>query len=202
MPWKPDYITVAEASAYLQIPAGDTVDNVELQVWVTSASRAIDRYCNRQFGQLAAPAVRVYQRPAFYDPIEGLWCQEIDDVQDITAATVNGVAFASSGAVMLPRNAPADGLPWEAIGYPTMPLLTAPGAPVLSTLSMRWGWAAQPAQVGGACRLQVSRWNFRRSAPAGIAGSPDSGSEMRLLSRLDPDVKTTLLGLRRRRTVA
>jgi hypothetical protein len=202
MPWKPDYITVAQASAYLQIPVGDTVDDVELQVWVTSASRAIDRFCNRQFGQLAAPAARVYHRPAVYDATEGLWCLEIDDVQDITAATVNGVAFASSGAVMLPRNAPADGLPWEQIGFSSMPADTAPGAPVLATLSMRWGWATQPAQVGGAARLQVSRWNFRRNAPAGYAGSPDSGSEQRLFSKLDPDVKTTLLGLRRRRMVA
>jgi hypothetical protein len=201
MPWSPDYITVAEAAAYLHVPAGDTGDNTELQVWVTTASRAIDRYCNRQFGQLAAPAARVYGRPVVYDPVEGLWCREIDDVQDLTAMTVNSVAFAAAGAVMLPRNAPADGRPWTRIGYLSPPAMTYAGAPSVDTLSARWGWTAVPVQVTAAARLQVNRWNFRRDAPAGVAGSPDSGSELRLLARLDPDVKTTLLGLRRRRMV-
>lgn len=200
MAWKPDYVTLAAAKAYLRVP--DAVDDAQIQVWVTAASRAIDRYCRRQFGQLAAPAARVYRRAAAYNPVLGLWCLEIDDVQDVTGALVNGVAYASSGAVLLPDNAPADGRPWTRIGWAAQPACTAPGAPVLNTLTMRWGWSAQPAQVDAAAELQISRWNFRRDAPAGIAGSPESGSEVRLLDRLDPDVKTSLLGLRRRPWVA
>jgi hypothetical protein len=202
MPWKPDYLTVAQASAYLRIPGGDTVDDVELQVWVTTASRAIDDYCNRQFGQLAAPALRTYDDEPVYNPKLGLWVMEIDDLQDATGFLVNGVAYASSGATLLPRNAPADGLPWTRLGFATQPYGSYPGAPVTYGHTGRWGWSTQPTQVGAAMRLQINRWNFRRDSPAGIAGSPDSGSEMRLLNRLDPDVKTTLLGLRRRRKVA
>jgi hypothetical protein len=202
MPWKPDYLTVAQASAYLRIPAGDTLDDTELAAWVTTASRAIDEYCNRQFGQLAAPALRTYRRTPVYDPTLGLWCLEIDDLQDVTGFLVNGVAYASSGAVLLPSNAPADGVPWTRLGFTVQPYPSYPGAPVTNALTGRWGWSAQPAQVGSAMRLQIARWNFRRDAPSGIAGSPDSGSEMRLLNRLDPDVKTSLLGLRRRRMVA
>jgi hypothetical protein len=36
--------------------------------------------------------------------------------------------------------------------------------------------------------MQASRLLSRRDAPFGIAGSPEMGSEMRLLAKLDPDV--------------
>jgi len=65
----------------------------------------------------------------------------------------------------------------------------------------QWGWTAVPAQVPGAARIQLSRFDWRRDAPAGIAGSPDSGSEIRLLAKLDPDAIKALSGLARRRRV-
>jgi hypothetical protein len=195
--WKPDYITVVQLDAYLRVD--DTIDDAELAVWVTSASRAIDKRTNRQFGQLAAPAARTYRRTPFYDPTTGLWTLEIDDVQDVTGLTINGVPYASSGAVLLPDNAPADGEPWQRIGFVTWPYPSYPGMPMSNTLVGRWGWSAVPSQVIGAAKLQCSRWAARRDSPYGIAGSPDAGSEMRLLARLDPDVSTTLAGLSRRR---
>lgn len=190
MPWKPDYITLADLKLFLDI--SDAVDDVQLATWCTAASRAIDKKTNRQFGQLAAPAARTYRRPAGYDPEAGLWLVEVDDVQDLTGMTINGVAYASSGAVLLPDNAPGDGEPWQRLGftdYPTMPLVGV----------ARWGWSAVPAQVVGAAKLQANRWNSRRRSPLGVAGSPDQGSEIRLLAKLDPDVATTLTGLSRRR---
>ena len=199
MVWAPDYLTLAEAKAYLRVD--DTVDDAEISGWITAASRAIDKRCNRQFGQLAAPAARTYRRVPYYDPTTGLWQLDIDDLQDNTGLTVNGVAYAGSGAVLLPDNAPADGRPWTMLGVTTVPYQQFPGAPVTTVLSGRWGWAAVPVQVPAACKLQCSRWNKRRDSPYGIAGSPDSGSEMRLLAKLDPDVATTLAGLSRRRRV-
>lgn len=195
MPWKPDYITAADVAAFLRVY--DTVDNVEFGTWATAASRAIDKKCNRQFGQISTPAARVYRRPPAYDAVSGLWVLEIDDVQDLTGMLVNGVSFASSGASLLPDNAPADGEPWQRIGLPSYSY--NPGA--ATTITARWGWSAVPTQVVAAAKLQCSRWNARRDSPYGIAGSPDTGSEMRLLARLDPDVATTLAGLSRRRRV-
>ncbi len=189
MPWKPDYITAAEAAEYLRVE-----DDAELATWVTAASRAIDKRCNRQFGKLSAPAARTYRGPAAYDPESGLWLLEIDDVQDVTGLTVGGVAYALSGAALLPDNAPADGAPYERLAFTDYP-----GGPVV--VSALWGWTAVPAQVVGAARLQVSRWAARRDSPYGVAGSPENGSELRLLARLDPDVSTTLAGLSRRRKV-
>lgn len=199
MAWKPDYLTTAEAKAFLRIT--DAVDDVEIALWVTAASRAIDKRCNRQFGQLAAPAARTYRRVPYYDPATGLWVMEIDDLQDATGFTVNAVAYASSGAVLLPDNAPADGVPWTRLGFNVQPFAPSPGMPQTNVLVGRWGWSAVPSQVPAAGRLQVARWNARRDSPYGIAGSPDAGSEMRLYSKLDPDVATTLTGLCRRRQV-
>lgn len=199
MPWKPDYITTADLKAYLDVQ--DTVDDVQLATWCTAASRAIDRKTHRQFGQLAAPAARTYRRPALYNRETGLWQLEIDDVQDTTGLLVNGVAYASSGAVLLPDNAPDEGEPWERLGFTSCPTLSTPGSPVTNVITARFGWTAVPAPVIGAAKLQANRWNKRRRAPFGVAGSPEQGSEIRLLAKLDPDVATTLTGLSRRRRV-
>ncbi len=199
MPWSPDYITLPEGKAFLRV--ADALDDAEIGNWITAASRAIDARCNRQFGQLAAPAARVYRRPAVFDQISGLWIRQIDDTQTVTGMTVDGVAYASSGAVLLPDNAPADGLPWTSLGFPDMPELSYPGVPVAMTVVNRWGWTAFPVQVIAATKLQINRWNSRRDSPFGTAGSPAAGSEIRLLSKLDPDVAVTLAGLSRRRRV-
>jgi hypothetical protein len=199
MVWKPDYVTAVQVADYLRI--GDTVDNAQFGIWATAASRAIDRKTNRQFGQLAAPAARTYRQPAAYNLQTGLWELEIDDVQDVTGMLVGGVAYASSGAVLLPDNAPAESVPWQRLGFTSQPLTPTPGAPATLVVTARWGWTTVPTPVTGACYLQCARWSARRDAPFGIAGSPDQGSEMRLLARLDPDVATTLAGLSRRRRV-
>jgi hypothetical protein len=198
--WKPDYVTAQNVADYLRVD--DTVDNTQFATWATASSRAVDAATNRQFGQLAAPAARVYRRPPSYDPTTGLWLLEIDDVQDATGLLVNGVAYASSGALLLPDNAPGDGLPWERIGLSATPTMPGPGAPQLYTITAKFGWTAVPTQVPEACKLQCARWNARRDSPFGVAGSPEDGSQIRLLARLDPDVVKMLAGLSRRRKVA
>jgi len=199
--WAPDYLTLAALKSWLRVT--DTVDDAEFPTWITAASRAIDRACNRQFGQLAAPTAITYRRPPVLDLTTGLFVLQIHDLQTTTGMLINGTAFASyAGAVMLPEDAPMRGLPWTALGLTAWPTLSTPGAPITNIITAQYGWSAVPAQVTAAARLQVSRWNFRREAPAGTAGSPDQGSEIRLLAKLDPDVATTLSGLTRRRWVA
>lgn len=199
MVWKPDYVTAVGVQEYLRVD--DTADNAQFGIWATASSRAVDRKCNRQFGSIAAPAARTYRRPAVLNPASGLWELEIDDVQTAAGLLVGGVAYASSGAVLLPDNAPAEGVPWERLGFTSQPLTPTAGAPTTLVVTATWGWTAVPQQVVGACYLQSSRWAARRDSPLGIAGSPDQGSELRLLARLDPDVATTLTGLSRRRRV-
>jgi hypothetical protein len=198
MGWKPDYVTLAQMKTRFGIPDTDTQDDVEIQLWITSASRAVERVCRRQFGNATA-VTRTYRDRAVYSPDLGLWVLEIDDWQDTTGLTVNGTAYATSGAVLLPDNAPADGEPYTQLGFTSAPNCSAPGSPAATVLTGNPGWLAVPAQVPSAVRLQCARWNFRKQAPAGVAGSPEQGSEIRLLSKLDPDVETSLTGLARRR---
>lgn len=200
MVWKPDYATLAEGKGYLRIT--DTVDDAELAVAISAISRQIEDACNRQFGQLAAPAARTYRRAPVLNYETGLWELEIDDVQDATGLLVNGIAYASSGALLLPDNAPADGLPWTRIGVQSWPVASYPGAPISNVLTARWGWTAVPPPVPMAMRLQLNRIAFRRDAPQGVAGSPDQGSEIRLLAKLDPDAVALLGPVRRRRRAA
>jgi hypothetical protein len=192
MAWKPDYVDLSTAKAFLRI--GDTVDDAELSTVITAASRAVDNWCNRQFGQYAAAAARVYRRPAAYDRFSTLWFLEIDDVQDLTGLTVNGVAYASQTAVVQPDNAPGDQKPWTRLAF-----TSAPSGPV--TVVAKFGWASVPAGVITATKLVLNRWQARRGSPFGIAGSPEAGSELRLLAKLDPDAIMALKGLGRRKRV-
>jgi hypothetical protein len=61
-----------------------------------------------------------------------------------------------------------------------------------ATITVKWGWTAFPVPVVNAAKLQTARFVARRDSPYGIAGSPDQGSEMRLLARVDPDVAVIL----------
>jgi hypothetical protein len=186
----PDYITAAEAAAYLRID--DTVDDVELGLWVTAASRLIDSRCNRQFGLAAAPVARIYRQRPFYSPQYGLWLLDIDDVQTTTGFLVNGVAYASSGAILLPDDAPDLSVPWTTIGFPVQPADSYPGAPSTYALTLRPGWTTIPTQVKAACKLQVKFWADLR----------DKGGDVQTgMTRLEKGVAQSLAGLVRRRPV-
>lgn len=198
MVWKPDYVTLADAKGYLRI--ADTVDDTQLALWITAASRAVEKRCNRQFGAAAAPVARVYRRTPNYNPVSGLWELEVDDLMT-TPTLVGTTAWAAAGYTLLPDNAALEGVPWQRLGTANQPIMVSPGAPYPVQVTALWGWTTVPPQVQAAVLLQVARWYARRDSPLGVAGSPDLGSEIRLLARLDPDVSTTLAGLSRRRAV-
>lgn len=200
MTWKPDYLTLAAAKAYLRIT--DATDDAELSGAISAVSRLIDRAAHRQFGLLAAPAARTYRRLPLYNPGTGMWEMEIDDLQTTAGLLVNGVAYASSGAVLLPDEAPLENVPWTRVGFTTWPIPSFPGAPVTNVLFGSWGWTAFPEAVPAAAKLQLNRLGFRRDAPQGVAGSPDQGSEIRMLAKLDPDAVKLISTVRRRRTPA
>lgn len=194
MVWAPDYLTVEEAKSWLQI--SDAVDDDEIAGWCTTASRAIDARCNRQFGQIAEVApLQVHDEP-YYVAEWRRWLVDIEDLMTTTGLLIGGTAYGSQTAATLwPRDAAMKGRPWTALAYTTKPTWTTAGIEVTA----RWGWSSVPAQVAGACRLQVARFHTRRAAPLGVAGSPSEGSELRLLARLDPDVSVALAGLSRPR---
>lgn len=198
MAWQPDYLTVDAAARYLRID--DDADNDELADAIAAASRGIDDHCNRQFGKVAAATTFYYKARQDYDTRE--WRVDIDDLHSSAnlVVVVNGTTISSAGYELRPSNAVAKGKPYTLLAFTGgAEALPSGKEGEVAITSPNWGWPAVPTAVRMACKIQLSRVNWRRGAPAGIAGSPDSGSEIRLLAKLDPDAINALRGFRRSR---
>jgi hypothetical protein len=192
MAWAPDYITLTEAKANLRIPASDTADDADLALHITAASRNIDRFTNRQFGKVDALTARYYA--ASWDRDWRCWTVAIDDVHDGAGLEVafdgagDGTFTTELEFTLGPLSAPADGKPYEYVKITGSPRLTSiPDG--IRVRSAGFGWDAIPKPVKDGVHLQVNRFFVRRNSPYGVAGSPELGSEMRLLNKLDPDVE-------------
>ena len=185
MAWAPDYVTAADLKSFLRIT--DTADDAELALAITAASRAVDRHCHRQFGKVASSEERTYT--ARWDRRRRRWVVELDDLHDSASLTVETDAGAIDVYTLEPVNAAFKGKPYER-------LVVDPDSTVKPTLeehgvtatSPNWGWDSVPVPVEQGTLLQASRFHARRFSPYGVAGSPEQGSELRLLARLDPDV--------------
>lgn len=193
MAWEPDYCTVAELKRYARIPSDNTDDDVEIALDVTAASRAVDEFCGpmRQFGTVAAQ-LRTYEaRPVRRSGRGYVWRADIDDLTTVSGLVVevDGEAVTSDDYTLYPLNALAEGRAYEWVdlaGYATEVEITA-----------AWGWSAVPTPVKRATMMQGNRFRIRRGSPFGIAGSPEQGSELRLLAKIDPDVSVILRKYRR-----
>lgn len=193
------YATLAELKAVLRIPSADSGDTAELELAVESASRAIDTATNRRFWQDGTAVKRYYlAEPRFANTITtadiststGLVVKLDEDADGVYETTLT----IADDFYLSPLNAAANGQPWTRIvkasgSWPT----TVPAVEV----EAKFGWAAVPTAVKQATLLQAARFYQRRNAPFGIAGSPEIGSELRLLARLDPDVAVLLSGYRK-----
>lgn len=201
MAWEPDYVTRVEAKSQLRIP--DELDDAQIDRAITSASRAIDRFTKRQFGQLAAAEARYYS--PWYDRDLRRWVCEIDDLMSTTDLAVvldtgdddvYDVTLTAAQYVLRPQNAASNLRPWEQLAVAQS--ATAPSRRRDSVrITALWGWSSVPTTIEEATLLQVSRLIWRRDAPAGVAGSPATGSEVRLLAKLDPDVEVMVNTYRR-----
>lgn len=181
--WKPDYATGEQVKKFAKID--DDIDDEEFALYASAASRAVDRCTGRQFGLVAAPEQRAY--PVRWTRARHRWIAAIDDL--MTEVGLTGVA----DYILLPRNAAQEGKPWEVMAFTADPRDSNGEI----TPTARWGWSAVPPSVGLATRLQGNRFAARRDSPFGVAGSPQAGTELRLLERADPDVAVSLKAYRR-----
>ena len=200
MAWAPSYTTSEDLAAFVRI--GDTADDTQLGLAIAAASRAIDQACDRQFGVLTTAAARYYT--ARWDVRRCRWRVAIEDLMSTTGLVVavdsaadETYADTVTAYRLEPVNAAADGRPWT-------DLVVSPSSTVQPSclehgvrVTALWGWSAVPPAVEEACLLQASRLLSRRDSPHGVAGSPETGSEVRLLARLDPDVAVALRPYRR-----
>jgi hypothetical protein len=201
MPWAPAYATVAELRAFVRID--DAADDVAMAAALEAASRGIDHACDprpghsRQFGRTDTTEARYFTaEPRGYGPgVRGQWVAQVDDIATAVGLVVahdpagTGSYSPVTGATLLPRNAVSHGRPCSAVLFAGSSLTTP--SPLLDAVQVTatWGWPAIPPTVHEAALLQASRLLARRDAPFGVAGSPETGTEVRLLAKLDPDVE-------------
>jgi len=188
------YASLEELKSSLRII--DNADDTLIQLALDAATEAIDGHCDRTFSATGVASTRSY------DPVRGR--VEVDDIYTATDLVVmqNGIAIplevegVSSGYRLEPYNAPAYREPYTSIAY-NATVLTWPSLFGFSQrrvyVTAQWGYAASvPTAVKNACLIQASRLFSRRNSPYGIAGSPELGSELRLLAKVDPDVAVML----------
>jgi hypothetical protein len=203
MTWAPDYVTTDELRDYLDFQGAGNRDEDQIEMAIATASRAADKETNRQFGLVGSAEARIYR--AQCDSGNARWFAMIDDLMTVTGLAVatdplGDDSFSGDVAThyrLLERNAAQKGRPWTRLD-----ILSAssyqPARPDLAVkVTARWGWTEVPRAVVQAVTLQAARLLWRRDSPAGVAGSPDAGSEVRLLAKLDPDVRTSLRPYRR-----
>jgi uncharacterized phiE125 gp8 family phage protein len=195
MAWAPDYCEVADLKAFVRIT--DSADDAQLALAISAASRAIDRHCNRQFGLVAVPEARYYT--PCYDRKLRRWVVDIDDLMTVTGLVVaadlddsGDYASVIDAYALKPVNAQPKGRPWSSLVVLPSSAVQPCSAEDSVEVTARWGWTTVPSAVKQATLLQASRLFARRGAPFGIAGSLDTGSELRLLAKVDADVVVAL----------
>lgn len=207
MAFMPDYCTVAELKAYLRI--GDTADDTQLGYAITAASRAIDQYCNRQFGVESTGVARIYTAEWIRD--EYLYAIPVDDIMNLTGLTIKvdtviPLTFDQTITTyrMFPFNAAADQKPytkilvtWDSTIFPIYPIMRSGLRLGHVQVTGLWGWTAVPTAVKQATLLQASRIFSRRESVMGVQGSSEFGSAEMVSRYVEPDVAMMLRQYRR-----
>jgi hypothetical protein len=192
MAWKPNYATNLEVASIILEATGLAESDAWIPLVNAAASRAVDSHTRRQFGQLAAPE-EIICHDATYRAERGRWVVPIPDLMTTVGLVVSfaGETIAD-GYLLEPSTAALDVRPWTRLALPYGASYTWDTGDRFAAVTARWGWSAVPDTVKAAELLQVQRFYMRRGSPFGVAGSPDVGSELRLLSKVDPDVGVML----------
>lgn len=202
------YATLVDVKAALAI--SDTADDTLLELAVESASRAIDGYTNRRFWQDPTAVSRYYAADAVWQPNPStrvysynyVSCLTVDDISTSTGLVVKTDGDAdgvfettltlNTDFYLSPVNAAADGLPWTYLELAPNTTAYWPSWTRGVEVTAKFGWPSIPTAVKQACLIQAARFFSRKNSPYGIAGSPELGNELRLLSTLDADVRVML----------
>ena len=169
----------------------DTHDDVALAGVIESASRSIDQYCDRYFGQVgteAAPVSRLYRARGRQVLVDDL--VTLTDVEfEYSGYAETFTSLGSDSVIKQPVNAatliPAQ--PYTALL--AKPSTVLPQAPGWVRISGVWGWPAIPQQIRDACVLQSVRLFKSRDVPLGVMGGADMMGAIRLPGGLHPDAR-------------
>lgn len=173
------YASVEELKSRLAIP--DTGDDLELQLAVEAASRAVDGYCGRYF--FRATDTRTYVP----DDLYRCW---VDDLVSVTTLSTDptgtgtfNVTWATTDYQLLPYNPGNLGETWPYTSIRAVGTQTFPWLPPQSLLRMDrvqvvgvFGWPAVPLAVKQAALISAADLFRLKDAPFGVAGFGEFGA--------------------------
>lgn len=188
-----DYVTLEELKATLKIT--DVRDDVALAGVIGPASRQVDNWTGRFFGQTDSQARYVSGDCRGF--VEVLDLVSVSEVATDAAGTgVWDDVWPPAGYHLWPRGAAAQGLPYRELRpSPTGAGLAFPAGDEAVRVTGVWGWPAVPDPVRQAVVLQANRLWKRGTAPFGVVGSVETG-QVTTITSLDPDVRALLSAYR------
>jgi hypothetical protein len=176
------YITAAQLKARLGI--ADSVDDTAAAEAVLTASRAIDRHCNRQFNRSETAVARTIRPdgPAL-TRVPDFWTT---DGLAIATDTGGDGGYSTTWSADDYELAPLDGMVDGELGWPYNSLYAIGSYYLLPSASYvprrapvritaKWGWAAVPSAVISACYLLAADALKMKEAAFGVTGFGEFG---------------------------
>lgn len=170
-----NYLELSEVKDYLHIKSTKLDNDEALTDAITSASREIERICNRQFNKSDTATPRVFAATTqrgnrllvddFYD-LAGLV------VEHDAAGSGNWVAIDDTHYEVSPFNGVVEGVPgwpyWgiRIVGWPSYG--SCYGKRARFRVTAKWGWAAVPADVRQACLMMTADTYQMKDSPYGV----------------------------------
>lgn len=195
------YCDVQDLQDQLDVTTG--ADDMQLDLAIGAASRAIDTWCGRRFYKDTTASTRYYSAT---EP----WCCEVDDFWTSTGLVV-ATDTADSGTYDTTWTIsthftlePVNGIAAGREGWPYTRLVSThtysfpPPSMHRNRVSVtaKWGWSAVPEEVKLAAILKAVRLYRRKFSPDGSIG----GFELpvvKVSAREDPDVVSLLAPFRK-----
>lgn len=184
------YATLTDLKRILGIT--DTLDDAVLTLALNAASAALDNHVGRVFSKSVGETRYFTARDddlLFVDDLV-----EIDSLAcDTDGDGMYETVWATTDYILLPANAPAEGLPYRSIkakplGTYRFPVWLDAGVEIVGS----YGYPAVPVEVNQATLLQAARLFRRKDAIFGVVGGGEMGQAVQI-AKLDPDI-VLLLG--------
>jgi len=192
-----DYASLSELKSAMRIT--DNVDDTALQQVLTSASRFVDQYCQRDFTVASGTATRDYVPSGRWEALP------IDDATSIVSVKIDEDLDQSYSVTLRdidyqpePVNRQVSDNDWA---YTRLVPIEDGYWPVWEgratvRVEATFGWPEVPNPVKTATIIQAARLFTRFDSPLGVAGFGEMGA-MRVSFKADPDVQMLLQPYRR-----
>lgn len=178
-----DYITRAELKSYMGLEG--TNEDTLVDDAISSASREIERHCNRQFNDAGSVSARRYRATRCDEiAVDDFWTDtgfilEIDQNGDGSSwTTVDPTEYQ-----LTPLDRIVNGVEWvywkiEMVGTTTLPVSRR----ACVRVTAQWGWEELPSDVKQAVKMLASDTFQVKDSRMGVAGSDQFGTIVRVRS--------------------